>query len=402
MKKIFLILYLFINFYAVSQNNWEQIIIPDSITLKDIAFDSSGNHFLSTSHGVYFSQNGEQWEWQGVNDYLGVITINNRNTIYTASGTLYRSFDNGLTWDSLFYSSQGGITSIFSVDDETIIIGTWGSIYRSTDGGESWDIVMETLYSEVIKDIDENSDGVLFAGSTSYIGGSTPGGIYRSVDSGANWNLIGLEYYFVSSLEINSYDTIFVGTRGHWSSGGGGIFKSVDAMGNAWETIYQNNLIADMDINEYNTLFIGCAQEGYEGGVFCSYDVGDTWIDISGDLPTRYINKVTISPYNILYIITYSQNELFRLNDTITGVHNNHDKKLRIYPNPAKSRIVLKLPQISKYKMELTDLNGRIIKRNSFGGKDYNYYMDISNLKNGIYIIKIYNRENCFTQKLIK
>jgi photosystem II stability/assembly factor-like uncharacterized protein len=403
MKKIFLLLYLLISITTISQSNWEQIILPDSIVLKDIAFDSSGNHFLATSHGVYFSQNGEQWEWQGVNDYLGVITINDINTIYTASGTLYRSFDNGLTWDSLFYHSQGGLTSVFSIDDETIILGTWGGIIKSADSGQTWYQVLDVLNSEVVNDIGSNSQGILFAGSISYIGGDYPGGIYRSDDNGESWNLVGLEYNFVSSVEINSYDTVFVGTRGHWYSGGGGVFMSSNN-GNSWQVKYDNNLVTSMCINDYNTIFIGCSTlDGALGGVYQSFDNGEIWEDISFDLPNRHIEDIETNSIYYLYVISYNDHDLYKTVNPITETNNlliEFLKDIEITPNPVKNSLFLKCTKSDKIFMDkiyIMDITGRVVKQFHSVNINKLLILDISNLSPAIYFVHlVYNNKKAY------
>ena len=403
MKKnilFFSLIIIFFSPYSHTNAQWEQIILPDSIVLKDIAFDSSGNHFLATSHGVYFSQNGEQWEWQGVNDYLGVITINDINTIYTASGTLYRSFDNGLTWDSLFYHSQGGLTSVFSIDDETIILGTWGGIIKSADSGQTWYQVLDVLNSEVVNDIESNSQGILFAGSISYIGGGYPGGVYRSEDGGENWELIGLDYNFVSSVEINSYDNIFVGTRGHWYSGGGGVFMSSNN-GNSWQVKYDNNLVTSMCINDYNTILIGCSTlDGAPGGVYQSFDNGDIWEDISEGLDNRNIKKVSQNPQNYLYAISYSPANLYRTINPITKISSYlYDQKNEItfYPNPANDIIYIESiveSHSGKYDIYITDISGRIVKSLHPVINNKTFELDISDLNSAMYFVHLlYNNK---------
>ena len=193
---------LFIIRESHSQYTWEEVNVPYSIEVNMIAFDSTGNQFISSDHGVYFSENGYNWEQTSHTDYESYIYINEINTIYAGMTNLYRSFDMGINWDSIFYSSEGGIMNICTYGDSSILIGTWGGIYRSIDNGQIWSHVLDTYNSEVIKDIVFDSGGIYYAGSTSY-NGISPGGIYRSYDNGATWSLCCLEYHFVSSIKIN-------------------------------------------------------------------------------------------------------------------------------------------------------------------------------------------------------
>lgn len=225
-------------FYQVNaQYTWEEVNIPDSVGVTDIALNSDNEIFITTNYGPHWSENGDQWKWLEIEDYLGTFYINQNNTIYIASGDIYRSFDKGQTWDTLDVEPQGGIQTIQSPDDTLIIFGTWGGLFRSTNAGISWTKVLDLSNSEVIKDIQKNNQGKFFAGSNNFSGSGSPGGNYRSLDSGVNWKLVGMDSYFVSSIEINSSDEIIVGAVGHLTSGQGGLFKSVDN-GDTWEIIF--------------------------------------------------------------------------------------------------------------------------------------------------------------------
>ncbi len=141
---------------------------------------------------------------------------------------------------------------------------------------------------------------------------------------------------------------------------------------------------------------------GYPGGVFCSYDNGDTWNDLSSGLPTRYIEKVFISPDNILYVVTYATNRLYRFNDPITKLVFGKDQKVRVYPNPFDNEIFVSTPPGDGYGVTITDLEGQLLKQ--LNNKKGNCIVPIylGGLPKGVYILRIYNHENSFVQKIIK
>ncbi|MDZ7742832.1 MAG: T9SS type A sorting domain-containing protein [Bacteroidota bacterium] len=220
---------------------------------------------------------------------------------------------------------------------------------------------------------------------------------------GNPWQLVGLEYHYISSLEISSFDDIFVGTRGHWQYSGGRIFKSLDPMGNSWEIKLENNLIADMDINDYNTLFIGCSAEGYPGGVFCSYDNGDNWNDLSSGLPTRYIEKVFVSPDNILYVVTYATYRLYRFNDPISNKFCEKVDQIKVFPNPANKNIDLKgLIPYNAYYGQILNTGGHVMMDFELMGKQAGNLIGIENLKNGVYFLVLKSKDEKYVSKFIK
>ena len=102
-KYIILILIIITQLTSKAQYNWEEVITPDTVELYRFTFDTTGNLYIGTNKGVYFSENDNQWQYLGPNDFASYIYINDNNTIYAGMNELYRSYDNGTTWDSIFY-----------------------------------------------------------------------------------------------------------------------------------------------------------------------------------------------------------------------------------------------------------------------------------------------------------
>ncbi|MBP6871577.1 MAG: T9SS type A sorting domain-containing protein [Bacteroidales bacterium] len=387
-QKLVLLSFLYSALTVEAQYTWDEIILPDSVEVKMIAFDTLGNQFIASNHGVYFSENGYDWAETCLQDYVSYIFINDRSTIYAGMNTLFRSFDYGMTWDSLFFYSQGGMMSFYSIDDSVIILGTWGGIFRSQDSGKSWNHVLDTYNTEVFNDISRDSNGNLFAGSISFDGTLSSGGIYCSSDNGANWELIGLEYHFVSTIEINSADIIYAGTQGHWYNGGGGVFKSIDD-GFNWDTIYYNNLVTCITISAFDNVAVGCSSQGVAiGGVFISYDDGLNWEDITNNLPSRDIYKLAFGTDNHLYAITKYD---FRLYKTNIPVVINETQKLsnlnhiKVYPNPAHNYIYIQINDENIYSISISDASGKRL----YGIKKGNEIikLDILDMNSGLYFL---------------
>ncbi len=72
------------------------------------------------------------------------------------------------------------------------------------------------------------------------------------------------------------------------------------------------------------------------------------------------------------------------------------NKKVRIYPNPTKDYIIIENNNAINNNYILCDLNGKVIASETFSNGTFMY--DVSNLKPGVYFIKI----NGFFEKLIK
>jgi aminopeptidase YwaD len=79
--------------------------------------------------------------------------------------------------------------------------------------------------------------------------------------------------------------------------------------------------------------------------------------------------------------------------------------KLAVYPNPAKNIIYIQLLDIQKisFQLTITDLVGRTVLKQDIlldsGNKTVP--VDVSPLRDGIYMLRMSDRENVFTKKLV-
>ncbi len=76
----------------------------------------------------------------------------------------------------------------------------------------------------------------------------------------------------------------------------------------------------------------------------------------------------------------------------------NFNKKVSIYPNPTKG--LFNIESQLAFNYTVYDYNGKEIIT---GYKDvYSQIFDLTNFKNGIYLLKLYNENEEFTYKIIK
>jgi len=148
--------------------------------------------------------------------------------------------------------------------------------------------------------------------------------------------------------------------------------------------------------------------DGYPGGVYCTYDNGDSWIDISDDLPSRNINKVAFSPDNYLYSITYWDWDLYRTIDPITKISSylyDQKKDITFYPNPAKDIIYIESiveSHSGKYDIYITDISGRIVKLLHPVIDNKTFELDISDLNSAMYFVHLLYNNKQTSFKFIK
>ncbi|HPR32776.1 MAG TPA: T9SS type A sorting domain-containing protein [Prolixibacteraceae bacterium] len=69
--------------------------------------------------------------------------------------------------------------------------------------------------------------------------------------------------------------------------------------------------------------------------------------------------------------------------------------EIRVYPNPAQSRIFLETG-LENWKVELTDMNGKV-----WYSAENKSVIDVQNFLSGIYLLNIQSEENMYTQKIV-
>ncbi|MBS1538521.1 MAG: hypothetical protein JST20_12325 [Bacteroidetes bacterium] len=239
---------------------------------------------------------------------------------------IYRTFDGGITWDTLVVSFQSSsptvkMTNVFihPIDTNIIIVGgiNFSTIQRSTDGGKNWAVVLEgtaggkypiAMTSEVIFSDAINLDIV-------YAGDYNSTFLYKSSDKGASWDSIsyikGVNVCTITMLPNTT--TMFAGCRT------GSIRKSTDT-GKTWREVadFTNELyyaeVPTIIFSKKNPN-VGYAVSAYDdykdlpnGGVFKTIDGGETWAKIGyGDTSLWAIAVRTLGWQDDVYIGGYAE-----------------------------------------------------------------------------------------------
>jgi len=228
------------------------------------------------------------WQVNGFGKVNKLVRVS-PTTLYglSASGGIYKSYNNGSVWFSLSGSFLPGVQmnalSIDPLDTNILYAGTgevsyaatygWGAygVFKSTDGGASWNTSNTGMGNIIVADIlvdKNNRTNIVACGST---------GLYLSTNSGAQW--------------VKKH------TSGSW-------MEQIVRLGNS-DTLY--------------------AVSG--DSLFSSYDFGNTWsvrnLDPAGSSHYRK-GRISIAPSNdrVIYVTwlytisgNYMQSEIFRSGD---------------------------------------------------------------------------------------
>ncbi len=276
--------------------------------------------------GIYRSlDRGEHWQKisNNIKDAncreIAINPQDKNNVIVTTMSGVYRSDDGAATWQRLIYPKPYDDMAFddlaFSMREPNLVFficnSYWESfqpyVYRSTDCGISWQYFGEGL-SELpfISDMDI---AYLDANQTRlYL---TSRGAYYSDNLGESWNLClnGLPsslYYLDLEVSQVSPNIIYVSEWFHL------LYRTSDG-GQSWHIITNpsnNNRVSEIlsDPEDSNVVYAVIANEG----VFKSDNMGDSWIEITNNIPLNpqfpYLSGLAINPYNNRNLFINSSN----------------------------------------------------------------------------------------------
>ena len=269
--------------------------------------------YAGADTGLYRSEdNGATWEWLSsadgrLNIWALAIDPNDTNTIFagTTPSGMYRSRDGGFEWEKLpvEMSEECAIgtprvtTTVVDPDDSRIV---WAGVeidgvHRSLDGGDSWARIEGGLY-------DQDIHGMAIArGASNRILTATPREIFSSTDVGESWQPLEIMQKFPDSycrwatFKIDDPKVIFAACGDTALGSSGNLQRSLDG-GQNWKTMpipgEPNSPLMNFGMNEANPNRVFTFS--IFGQVYASEDAGDTWTKIKREFTE--IRSITWQP----------------------------------------------------------------------------------------------------------
>jgi hypothetical protein len=186
-------------------------------------------------------------------------------------------------------------------------------VLMSRDKGDTWEIISPDLsYNKPEKrgDINYQTISVLDESPLKFgliYAGTDDGRIWRTRDGGKNWTEIrngDVPEKFISRIVASAYDlgTVYMTQTGRRDDDlQVYIWKSTD-FGNTWQDISSNIPVGPVNVIREDPVNKDIIYAGTDGGVFISKDGGKKW-DVLGDLPFSYIHDIAIHPRDNMIII---------------------------------------------------------------------------------------------------
>jgi hypothetical protein len=347
----------------------------------------------------------------------------------TGGSGLFRSGDEGATWQDITGSTGGGyFYSLLSAQD-SLYTGSFGSVFFSSDNGTTWkDLGLGLDLNDNVLALAKNSQFV-FAGieqkgvfSRSHSGGAwvqkntglhssatvndlltmgsalfaaTDKGLYVSGNNGTSWTLVtaGLTATISVNKLYKKNNLVIAGASN-------GFYKSTDS-GNSWTFSGEGGAPVTPNIVSLTSLgnvYFGGAVSSSLHGAFLSFDQGSTWT-------TYTANAAAAMPY---YSLTSSKNFVFagignsilRYSPGPVGLleKGSDNDPVRIFPNPCSDKLFFSFPQSTEPLMvEVYDVNGRKVLMSESQDQ-----INVGALSPGLYDVVVRHPEGLSSLKFIK
>ena len=271
---------------TVARSDSNVIYAFSQLRIGDLSSDSSlAKKYGSGRHiGLMQSQDsGESWRAiKGTPHRLGAIAIDpeNANTMWCIGPGFYAA-STGVVYRKVYHEPGAGALVMTDDNWKTSCVVYVGC--EDADDGAKKQVAFGSLV------IDPSSP---FGNRTLYVCGNM--GVMKSVDNGKTWTSVntGLDNRDAQMLAIHhnkesNVTTLYVTVRG--GGGRGGVYKSVDK-GDSWKNVTANlpvqinkgcrNIV--IDNRDGNTAYVGMSyKNGRDDGLFRTVDGGESWTRVT-------------------------------------------------------------------------------------------------------------------------
>jgi photosystem II stability/assembly factor-like uncharacterized protein len=352
----------------------------------------------SQDNGTSWYTEAEGWkDWIGADGMESFIDKYDPDIMYGTIqyGGAYRKEKSGSLSDIPAPDErEGNWVTPFEKDPvlpNTIYIG-YEAVYKSSDRGSSWtQISQEFSYKLNHLKIAESNNKVMYA--------AAQGELYKTTTGGGTWEKLSGLSGSVNSIAIHPKDPDKIAIA---STSVNKVFVSYDG-GKTWKVFLKN-------LPNFSALAVVWQDDNVDGlylgmnyGVFYINNTMTNWIPYSTNLPNVIINELEINyAENKIYAGTYGRglwsSPLINLNPDNTI--DQEQAKIKIYPNPAKDHINLVLDNDKNglYTIEVYNLHGKRIRKVSAVSTN-NYQMNLSEIPDGSYFVRVSNKSGRFTGK---
>lgn len=266
---------------------WQRTSGPYGGWVKDMEVNANDYMFAATDYrGLFRSvDNGKSWQYLGFHSHgIKTLDIDESGRIYVVAPYLYGSGDNGLNWKKLTPDSLGWDIEYMSSNDSLVIVkASNGQLYISRNNGATWTKASIFDGFQNITFIRLNSSAHFFV--------ATGNALYRSTDNGSNWEEL-LTNPQIDIFKISQQDGLFL-----YSSSTSKLYRSKDN-GENWDELEANfGEIRSLKFTPSANLYAIAVGSEH---VWFSTDNGNSWSSI--ETPVDHLLSVSMDSQDRIFI----------------------------------------------------------------------------------------------------
>lgn len=238
--------------------NWEELENDFSNREVSYVFGDNEQLFAIISNSVYKStNNGDSWKRTTFVSNLGLGpifkgAIIDSTVILTANDGIYRSVDQGETWEAIGFENSFSFRNITVLANGDIYVADTGSgVYKSTDNGLNWVNIRDGLQNNVIEGLTHLENGTVIAASNE--------NIYQLDEVTNIWvPIFEEEIPFHPSTIIAHQDDLYIGSYGMgvWKGKVGFITSSTESINISDKLkLYPNPVTTAINLSALNGQF---------------------------------------------------------------------------------------------------------------------------------------------------
>jgi photosystem II stability/assembly factor-like uncharacterized protein len=378
-------------------------------------------------NGTNRTLTGNEGDWQSIyggDGFQVLVDPVNNSYVYAEYqyGSLARSTNGGTSFSSatsgISYSDRMNWNTpvVFDPNDPSILYYGANRLYKSTNHAVSWQAISPDLTNGSGND-DEVVYGTITtiaaaASNGQYIyAGTDDGNVWRTENAGTDWIKIsgGLTLRWITSVAADPSDEriVYVTLSGYrYDSYMPHVYRSENG-GDTWQDISgdlpeapANDIIVDPELD--STLYLAT-----DFGVFVTYNLGENWWVLGDNLPNVPVVDIDFhQPTRTLIAATYGRS-MYTFNvDQVVSVNEEKmaDNHLKINPNPVHDDNLCFSGDFGHENAgySIVDLNGRKLISGNFSSVDNHHEINIESIPEGNYILTINSGNRTFTEKFIK
>lgn len=131
---------------------------------------------------------------------------------------------------------------------------------------------------------------------------------------------------------------------------------------------------------------------------FNNYQRSYQWLTTTSKIPYLEVNGTLIGNNFTVTQVRYRDSYKF-----LAGVEEKSDEALvDFYPNPVNDKLFLNFKPGKEYTVEIVDLNGKVLMREKFTANENSNFIQVNELSQGIYTVRISQIESVNVFKFIK